>query len=199
MADFCFKVGPNNDVDLYRYLNSVVSWNDFAYSLVNTLIKEGGLTENQYNAAVRMFNKHKAKLEAQANAPTINLTGFHDLFKRAHDSGLTKPKLFIGTLMFSEAPAHGNNADHIYVKDSGDYSGKITPQGKFIPFRAREDLQDELLEIAKDPTKAMLDHGHQSGRCSCCGRELTDPDSVDAGIGPVCAKKWGIVTSLIAA
>ncbi len=28
-----------------------------------------------------------------------------------------------------------------------------------------------------------------SGRCKCCGRRLTDPQSVNAGIGPECAAK----------
>jgi hypothetical protein len=27
---------------------------------------------------------------------------------------------------------------------------------------------------------------YHSGRCGCCGRELTDPESVRCGIGPVC-------------
>ena len=31
--------------------------------------------------------------------------------------------------------------------------------------------------------------GHQYGRCVCCGAELSDPDSVARGIGPVCAKR----------
>lgn len=30
-----------------------------------------------------------------------------------------------------------------------------------------------------------------TGRCSCCGRELTDPTRVAMGIGPICAEKWG--------
>lgn len=31
--------------------------------------------------------------------------------------------------------------------------------------------------------------GHQYGVCVCCGRELTDAKSVEAGIGPVCKKR----------
>lgn len=30
--------------------------------------------------------------------------------------------------------------------------------------------------------------GHLTGSCIVCGRHLDDPDSVDAGIGPVCVK-----------
>jgi hypothetical protein len=32
-------------------------------------------------------------------------------------------------------------------------------------------------------------HGLKSGWCICCGRQLTDPESVAAGIGPVCASQ----------
>jgi hypothetical protein len=34
-------------------------------------------------------------------------------------------------------------------------------------------------------------YGRATGNCSCCGRELTDPASIAAGIGPVCAEKYG--------
>lgn len=28
---------------------------------------------------------------------------------------------------------------------------------------------------------------HHEGRCGCCGRALTTPESIESGIGPVCA------------
>lgn len=31
--------------------------------------------------------------------------------------------------------------------------------------------------------------GIETGACICCGAELTDPKSIEAGIGPVCAKR----------
>lgn len=30
---------------------------------------------------------------------------------------------------------------------------------------------------------------HHEGRCCCCGRKLTTPESITAGIGPECAKR----------
>ena len=33
--------------------------------------------------------------------------------------------------------------------------------------------------------------GKMTQTCVCCGRRLDDPKSVDAGIGPVCAQKFG--------
>jgi len=28
------------------------------------------------------------------------------------------------------------------------------------------------------------------GRCCCCGRRLTDPESINSGVGPECAKRF---------
>ena len=47
-----------------------------------------------------------------------------------------------------------------------------------------------LLTIAKNPVEAAKAYGKLTGSCSCCGRELSDPVSIEAGIGPVCATKW---------
>lgn len=45
--------------------------------------------------------------------------------------------------------------------------------------------------ILKDPREAAVNYGHQLGRCSSCNRELTNPESIAAGIGPICAGKAG--------
>lgn len=50
---------------------------------------------------------------------------------------------------------------------------------------------DVMEAIAKDPRAAAIDYGRQLGRCSVCNRELTNPESIDAGIGPICAGKRG--------
>jgi hypothetical protein len=33
-------------------------------------------------------------------------------------------------------------------------------------------------------------YGRRTGQCCCCGAQLTDPSSVEAGIGPICASKF---------
>jgi hypothetical protein len=40
------------------------------------------------------------------------------------------------------------------------------------------------------PTGYSIQH---AGKCCCCGRTLTTPESVESGIGPICANKrgWG--------
>jgi hypothetical protein len=34
-------------------------------------------------------------------------------------------------------------------------------------------------------------YGKKFGRCAVCMRELSDPESIERGIGPVCAERMG--------
>lgn len=47
-----------------------------------------------------------------------------------------------------------------------------------------------LAEIAQDMRGAAARFGSKTGVCGMCGIRLSDPKSVEAGIGPVCAKKF---------
>ncbi len=47
-----------------------------------------------------------------------------------------------------------------------------------------------LLAIEADPEGEAARHGRASGRCSVCSRDLTDPESIERGIGPICAAKF---------
>ena len=49
-----------------------------------------------------------------------------------------------------------------------------------------------LERVAKDPTAAARLYGQETGQCSCCGRELTRKESIDRGIGPICAELFGL-------
>lgn len=50
-----------------------------------------------------------------------------------------------------------------------------------LPADARRLTLDEVGDLGK-----TFDH------CLCCGRRLDDPESVDRGIGPVCAQKYEV-------
>jgi hypothetical protein len=47
----------------------------------------------------------------------------------------------------------------------------------------RSDIDDILYE----PQRAQAEFGRFTGRCGCCGRTLSDPNSKMRGIGPECA------------
>ena len=69
------------------------------------------------------------------------------------------------------------------------YLGKVTPQG--CDSRLGDDVKAIIMGAANDPLTAAIRYGKVSGECSCCGRELTDPRSIERGIGPICATKFG--------
>ena len=69
------------------------------------------------------------------------------------------------------------------------YLGKVTRTG--IDSRFSDTVRETVLVAANDPISAAIRYGKVSGECSCCGRELTDPRSIERGIGPICADKFG--------
>lgn len=48
-----------------------------------------------------------------------------------------------------------------------------------------------LTQIAKDPREASIRYGKESKVCGVCHSPLTNDNSLERGIGPVCAKKRG--------
>ena len=51
-------------------------------------------------------------------------------------------------------------------------------------------LRALIHELEANPLVAAVKYGRLSGRCCSCGRDLTDPSSIEAGIGPICATKF---------
>lgn len=164
----------------------VAEGNEFARSLLNGLTRYGSLTPRQLAAVQRNINKPKAvSIEGEG------LTELVKTFTKAKDSGLKKPALIVGPFKVSVAPEHGRNAGYLYVKHHGEYAGKIAPTGVFSPaYGVAQDVVDGLAAIGNDPLAEAVKHGKETGQCACCGRQLTDPESVARGIGPICAEKW---------
>jgi hypothetical protein len=182
----------------YQWLVAA-TWSSFYQDLLGKARKYGSLSEKQLACVVSGWAKQQVRdaernAARDANAPVIDLTKINGLFDTAKGNGLKKPRLVCGSLRLSLAPLNGANAGCTYVKDQGEYAGKITAEGKFFAVRtARAEIAGELQEIAKDPLNAFKVHGQVTGSCSCCGRELTNKDSIALGIGPICADKWGLV------
>jgi hypothetical protein len=66
--------------------------------------------------------------------------------------------------------------------------------GKFYGTSAASDEHKlALTTIASNPRDAAVRYGRQTGNCACCGRALSNKESVEIGIGPICIKNWGLV------
>lgn len=127
-----------------------------------------------------------AKPRASVPVPAIELPKLFAVLQRHAD-------FHVGSLKISR-----RNQDTLcWITDGGDVIGKIDGgvatvwESKCrIALTTRDAVVALLLELEADPLEAAKKYGRESGRCCSCGRDLTDPASIEAGIGPVCAQKF---------
>jgi hypothetical protein len=188
-----------NPPALIDRLKEIASWNDFARSLLDQSNCRKRWSDRQIEAAWRMVDKIDAKNAEKPAASEREKPVFHAihrLFSSALEAGFKKPVFRAEGLKLSMAPLHGVNAGCIYVVEieADQYLGKITVEGHFLPVRDVEGEQVEarLTKIDSQPTEAAVAYGRATGRCSCCGRELTNKLSIELGIGPICRANWGL-------
>lgn len=170
-------------------------WSSFLAGLIQQLNERGFLSVNQIAAAQRTVDqiaaKEKAKAEAKAQGTkAVDIAAIEALFATANSNGLKRPKFRADGIEISQAAATGQNPGALYVKAGSEYQGKIVG-GKFMPVRATlPDTFAKVEAVAADPLGQARLYGKLTGVCGCCGRELTDPVSIERGIGPICESKW---------
>jgi hypothetical protein len=167
----------------------------FAASMLAALEKWGALTANQLAASERcLAGRTRAQAERQIReetAPAVDCSKIEAAFAAAKASGLRKLRLDLDVFRFKPAKESGRNAGSIYVTEGETYLGRIT-NGRFVCTReCGEDRETRVVFVAGDPEAAAVAHGKSTSRCSCCGLELTDPVSIERGIGPICASRYG--------
>lgn len=181
--------------DLINALQPMVGWNSFAKSLVEQYLAKGFLSEKQVSAAQRMIVKVKQQAEERQKkkiTTTVDAAKIQEIFQAAEENGLKRPVFRAGKFQISKAPATGRNPGALYVKINNTYVGKVQNGNFYSAASVTDEMAEEFEEITKDPKKAAVKYGKETGICSCCGRQLTDPKSVAQGIGPVCILKWGL-------
>lgn len=63
--------------------------------------------------------------------------------------------------------------------------------GSFVKYPVKGALRKSILAaLAEDPKAAAVRFSHEFTVCACCGSPLTDPESLAAGLGPVCAGRF---------
>jgi len=173
--------------------------NDFATSLSGALAKYGSLTEGQLAAVRKGVERDEAwavqrtqqALERAVAAPEVSVAAIETAFASAMERGIKSPKLRLDAFKFKPAKASSANAGAIYVTEGETYLGKVTG-GRFM--RSRDcDGQTEarIVQVCEDPKSAAVAYGRRTGSCCVCARELTNHESIDLGIGPICAEKFG--------
>lgn len=173
----------------------------FAAEMGEAVRKYGSLTEKQLAAcerfriadAQRDAERSAAKAQREASAPVIDVGRIEASFETARAKGYKRMAIRVAGLRFAPAPLTGQNAGAIYVKstETGEYLGKVQG-GKFRrSFVCTPETEAEVVRVASDPEAAAILHGKRTGECAICGKELTVKASIERGIGPKCAARFG--------
>lgn len=191
---------------LLQWLSENAHWNTFAASLMEQHNAGRAWSDRQVEACRAMYAKIKAnqaarEAERQAaleSAAQVDLGPIIAMFETARASGYKRPTYRANDLRIKPGR---NGALYVLTElrteygqygEQPGYEGKIA-DGRFIPARAcADDTAAKLQVIAADPRGEAIRFGQRTGTCSCCGRELTKHASIEAGIGPICAQKWGL-------
>ena len=186
--------------ELHAWIGAKREKFEFAQKMLEVLVQYGEFSEKQQAAIERLCAADKvrqaewaAKRAAEAAAaPVIEVGAIEVAFAAARAANIKHPKLRLAGFRFSPAPASGKNAGAIYVKDDGgEYLGKIAG-GKFQKvYACQPAVAAQVIAVAADPKQAAIAYGKEYGQCACCGRELSNPESVALGIGPICAGRFG--------
>lgn len=156
--------------------------NDFATSLYRQAVSRGSLSPRQ--------------MEAVRNALARSAGGARQ------GGGLEVPKLF--TVLQKHSKFFAGRL--LITRKNGDTLcwviwdevcvGKIA-DGKADLFRGRAganlpEIRALLEEFEANPLQAAMKYGKLSGVCCSCGREITADDSLERGIGPICAQRFAL-------
>lgn len=154
------------------------------------------LSEKQYAWAHKLAVDYTSR-EEESSAEGAQFSRLFDTFKAARDRGLKRLTMRFSGIRIKPS----RDLQSLWVlsdteTEEGNYGpqpkylGKVTPQR--IDPRLSDDVKSVILEAASDPLTAAVRYGRETGSCSCCGRDLTNPDSIAAGIGPICREKYGL-------
>lgn len=177
-------------------LRQIADWSGLAASVVAEHDRGLLIREKTIHACLSMLDKIDRKREERAAAEReartlVDLSTVRAMFDKAAQAQ-KEPRYRAEGLTLTLASAFSKNPGAIYVRStSGEYYGKVVGT-VFHPVRsADKTVGARLARIAENPAEAAVRYGRETGVCACCGRKLTDPKSVEAGIGPICAATFG--------
>ena len=136
--------------------------------------------------------------EAKAAPVKVDASAIEAIFATA-SAKLKFPKFILtrGPVTLKVAKAGPRSKHHGSITVAAPEFGAgwfgVIKDGAFHPARgATPEVVQLVKDFAADPAKVAAEHGHASGNCCFCRRELTTPESLAAGFGPVCAENFGL-------
>ncbi len=112
-----------------------------------------------------------------------NGQGVHYTFKIRQPKGDNKPHF----AMLLTGPCNETAYTYVGVFNPADFSIRLTRNSKYTddttPVKV---LRWALKHVVTDKLLPAGYTIHHEGKCGCCGRKLTVPESIKRGIGPEC-------------
>lgn len=176
------------------------SQKNFARSLIEQYDRKQSLSVRQWPYVQKLFDAATKSAEPAPVAEEIgNLSSIVELFDNAKSSGIKFPKIRFGhddhSIVLSVAGPNARFPGTINIVCDEVWLGRVTREGYFTNPRKVEapfDVKEMLLKLADNPREEMEVYGRRTGNCCLCGKTLTNEGSIEAGIGPICAGKWGV-------
>jgi hypothetical protein len=185
---------------------------DFPQKLLDAIQKFGGLSEREDGggqlATVRRLMVRDAAREAerQAAKKDVDASKITAAFELARQKANRPGALGIWTrpLPLTSSAATGTQTI-VFQAGKGKWEGWLFVEehgtglklgnirdGKFsAKFHCTPAHEAAVLEVASDPSTAAKAFGKAWSCCCVCGRTLTNDGSIEAGIGPICAERFG--------
>lgn len=167
-----------------------MSGRNFVDSVVSFYNTKGFMSPRQYYVLADILQKNVlATRDVTFPAP-----GVEQAFSKAIENKDKKVKVHINGYVLRYNFSTRHNAPYIAVyADEFGYVGAIAhgvfkATGKALAHSFDfSDLEDMLQNFHE----AVRAYGHLTNNCGVCRRKLTDPVSVERGIGPVCEARMG--------
>jgi hypothetical protein len=180
---------------------------EFPASLLESLAQYGTLTDAQLATVQRFMARNEARQAERAQkreteATAVDTSALEKAFQiakaRASRPGQmgvwTKPLPLhaLGhTISFQPGSEGSQWAGRIFVKLGEKKLGQIK-LGRFFRYDECSDAEAAaVVACMGDPAAAAKAYGKAWSRCCVCGQTLTNDVSIENGIGPICAEKYG--------
>jgi hypothetical protein len=171
---------------------------EFPYSMIDAARHSRGPSEGQAFWLHKLANEGVKQKEVVATK-TIDLSGLRAIFANAA-AKLKRPAIVLNVdgseVKLAVAGPRSRHAGNIMVASAaygGAYYGRVDAEGSFFPGRDTSAAVEAMLaKMSTDPAGTAAAHGHATGCCCFCNRELKDERSTSVGYGPVCADHFGL-------
>lgn len=190
-ADKGAQWGKDHEAEYKWLVSESANGNELANDLLNGkwgLRKRGFLTDNQVALIRRKIESEGSSKPSDIDLSVLELHKTGGGAERSYfapPNGKTRLKLCI------RRPGKNSRYHGWTFVDDGAVYGQRRTYGKQAPGGTYQgDVQDALRAILADPLEAAIAYGKLTSVCGVCGKALEDPESVAAGIGPVCASKY---------